>query len=225
MHKWFVYTQFDDASKAAADFLADRIKISIHKNGVCHVVLPGGNTPAVCLSYLAEKDLPWEKINWYLGDERCYEVGHVDRNDLMLDNNLWSRIGETNIHVIPAEQGADLAAKLYRETIAAIDSFDIVFLGMGEDGHTASLFPDNEALNDDRSVVPVFNSPKAPDERVSLGVETLKNAKTRMVLASGISKASIIKRIRSAEPLPINSIGDIRWYVDEAAISEDNDRK
>ena len=223
MHKWFVYTQFDDASKAAADFLADSIKTSIHKNDVCHVVLPGGNTPVACLSYLAEKKLPWEKINWYLGDERCYEVDHIDRNDLMLKNNFWSRIGETNIHIIPAEEGAEAAAEFYRETIASIDSFDIVFLGMGEDGHTASLFPDNEALNDERSVVPVFNSPKAPDERVSLGMVTLKNAKIRMVLAGGESKASIVKRIRSGESLPINSIGDIRWYIDEAAIRDDKD--
>ena len=69
MHEWFVYSEFDDASKAAADFIAEKIEASIKKKGVCHVVLPGGNTPAQCLTYLANKKLPWNQVQWYLGDE------------------------------------------------------------------------------------------------------------------------------------------------------------
>jgi len=219
MHKWYIYDEFDKTSKAAADFLAQHIEACVKQNDICHIVLPGGSSPAHCLNYLAEKKLPWSQINWYLGDERCVPAGHVDRNDVMLDKNLWSHIPAPNIHRIPAEFGAEQAAKIYREIIKSIDAFDVVFLGMGEDGHTASLFPGNKALQDKRSVVPVYDAPKAPGERVSLSISTIKKAKCRMVLTAGTSKAKIITHIKEGVPLPINTIGDINWFVDEAAIS------
>jgi 6-phosphogluconolactonase len=220
MHKWFVYKEFNEASKAAADFIASRIEASIAQKNSCHVILPGGNTPAICLSYLAEKNLPWNKVHWYPGDERCYPSGHDDRNDVMLNKNLWSHLADTNVHMIPAELGAEEAASVYRELVSSIENFDIAFLGMGEDGHTASLFPDNAALQDTRSVVPVYDSPKTPDERVSFSINTLKNARCRIVLTSGASKAGIIARIKDGEPLPINCLGEINWYVDKAAASK-----
>jgi len=219
MHKWFVYDEFDKASIAAADFLAKQIEACVKQKGICHIVLPGGGSPAHCLTYLAKKDLPWSQVNWYLGDERCYPVGHVERNDVMLDRNLWSHILKPNVHRIPAELGAEQAAKVYRKVIKPVEVFDVVFLGMGEDGHTASLFPDNDALQDTRSVVPVYEAPKAPDERVSLSISTIKKAKCRMVLTAGAGKAKILAHIRGGAPLPINMIGDINWYVDEAAMS------
>ncbi|MDH5485681.1 MAG: 6-phosphogluconolactonase [Gammaproteobacteria bacterium] len=218
MHTWCVYSDFDKASKAAADFLAAKIEEGLHQRGVCHVILPGGNTPARCLSYLTDRDLAWSRVHWYLGDERCYPAGHAERNDVMLDKNLWSRIPVTNVHRIQAELGAEEAARIYRELILGIDFFDVAFLGMGEDGHTASLFPKNEALQDSRTVIPVYGSPKMPAERVSLSITTLKNAQCRMVLTAGSAKADIIRRIKNAESLPINCIGDITWFTDEEAV-------
>jgi 6-phosphogluconolactonase len=137
----------------------------------------------------------------------------------MLDKNLWSHISTSNIHRIPAELGAEQAAKMYREIVNSIEYFDIVFLGMGEDGHTASLFPDNEALQDTRSVVPVYNSPKEPAERVSLSIRTIKKAKYRMVLTGGTAKSDVIRRVKKGESLPINCLGDINWFVDKAALT------
>lgn len=223
MHNWFVYDEFIDASIAAADFLAEQIKTSIQANDICHVILPGGNTPSHCLNELSQKDLVWNKVHWYLGDERCYPSGHQDRNDAMLQKNLWSRIAElhnysNNVHRIPAELGADEAAKIYRDAIRAVEYFDIAFLGMGEDGHTASLFPGNAALDDKRSVVSVYDSPKAPDQRVSLSIDTLRKAQCRIVLASGAEKADVIRRIKQGETLPINTLGDINWYLDKSVI-------
>jgi 6-phosphogluconolactonase len=220
MHEWFVRDEFDAASKAAAEFIAEKIASSLQQRGLCHVVLPGGNTPAVCLGYLAEKKLQWDRVHWYLGDERCLPQGHAERNDLMLEKYFWSRLPHANAHPIPAELGAEIAAERYREVISAVDGFDIAVLGMGEDGHTASLFPHNKALNDRRSVVPIYDSPKPPAERVSLSVATLKTARCRIVLASGAGKADVIARIKKGEALPINSIGDIHWYVDAAAVTE-----
>ncbi|MFK5913850.1 MAG: 6-phosphogluconolactonase [Woeseiaceae bacterium] len=218
MHKWFVYDEFDAASKAAADFLTKTIETCIALNGMCHVALPGGNSPARCLSYLAEKELPWQKVHWYLGDERCYPKNHVERNDVMLDKKLWSLIGKTNIHHIPTELGVEKAAEIYREVISVVDRFDVVFLGMGEDGHTASLFPGNAALDDLRSVVPVYHSPKPPSERVSLSIGTLRKAQYRMVLTCGASKAAVIKQIKEGDTFPINCLGDINWFIDKEAL-------
>ncbi len=219
MHEWQVENDFEEASKAAAEFLRQQIDTAIKSRGVCHIVLPGGNTPALSLSLLARMDLPWHKVHWYLGDERCYPVDHPERNDVMLEKNLWSLIKDPLVHQIPAELGAEQGAEAYREIISAIDTFDVVFLGMGEDGHTASLFPGNPALQDSQSVVAVYDSPKPPPERISLGIETLRKARFRMVLAAGESKQEMIRRIKNDEPLPVNSIGDIHWFVDRSAFS------
>ena len=217
MHRWNVYTTFAEAAKKAADFLADNIADCIQNKGICHVILPGGNTPVPSLEILAEKSLPWDKVHWYMGDERCLPQAHAERNDLMVEKHLWSRISKTNIHRIPAELGPDKGAELYREEIKSIDVFDIAFIGMGEDGHTASLFPGHEALKDNRSVIPVYDSPKPPPERVSLSLETLKKTKVKIVLVAGKAKSAVVAMIKSGEPLPINSIGDIDWIVDEDA--------
>lgn len=217
MHKWYVYDDLKAASAAAADRVAELIQAAIEEKAICHVVLPGGHTPTLCLSYLSKKALPWNQVHWYLGDERCCSSGHEDRNDVMLQNNLWSKMNDTNKYPIPAEFGAAQAAKKYREIIDNVDQFDIAFLGVGEDGHTASLFPGNSALDDTQSVVPVYDAPKPPDDRVSLSVNTLKHAKKRIALTSGEEKAEMVKQVKSGDPLPINILGDIAWYVDAAA--------
>ena len=220
MHKWFIYKDLDQAAKAAADFISIKIEKLIQQNNICHIALPGGNTPKYCLTYLADKNLPWNKIHWYLGDERCVPKGDDLRNDVMLEKYFWSKIADTHIYRMLTENGAKDAAAAYRDVIAGFDHFDIAFLGIGEDGHTASLFPGNAALDDTRSVIPVYKSPKPPSERVSLSVETLKRTSVRVVLSGGNEKASIIARIKTGEPLPINSLGDIYWFVDEAAVSD-----
>lgn len=217
MHKWFIYQTFDQASQAAADFIADSITASVQEKGVCHVILPGGDTPVRCLGYLAEKKLPWDKVYWYPGDERCLPRGDARRNDVMLEKNFWSRLPIANVHAMPAELGAAQAAEVYRAVISHIECFDIAFLGMGEDGHTASLFPQNKALSDAHSVVPVYDAPKAPAERVSLSISTLRLARCRVVLTAGVAKAAVLARIKQGEALPVNALGDINWYLDEAA--------
>lgn len=219
MHKWYVYKDLNQASKEAARFLAEEIKKSVKERGLCHVVLPGGNSPELCLQYLSEMVLPWDKIHWYPGDERVLPEGDSERNDVMLRKNLWSKIPAGVFHTIPTEVGIEKSIDLFENEIKDLHDIDIAFLGMGEDGHTASLFPDNDALNDDRDIVPVFNSPKPPEERVSFGINKLSKARVRMVLAAGKSKSKILSRIKLGDKLPINRIGNINWFVDEAAVS------
>lgn len=222
MHNWHISEDFEQASKDAADFIEQQILSVLSQQAKCHIALPGGNTPARCLSLLAEKGLPWQQLVWYLGDERCLPEGHAERNDVMLKQQLWSRLESPEVHVIPAERGAEQAAQDYQRVIDAIAPLDIVFLGMGEDGHTASLFPDNPALSDTHSVVAVHNSPKPPPDRVSLGMTTLQNARVRVILASGEGKAGMISHIRNNTPeavaLPVNSVGAIHWFIDKTCL-------
>ena len=220
MHQWHSFEQFEQASQAAADFLAERIRQTLRQKSECHVILPGGRTPRQCLGFLLEKNLPWEQIHWYPGDERCYPRGHDERNDAMLEKYFWSRIPHCHAHPIPAERGAEQGALAYRPIVESVGQFDIAFLGMGEDGHTASLFPENPALTDTAAVVPVFDSPKPPAERVSFGIKVLRQAHSRLLLAGGASKAGVIARIRQGDALPVNRLGDIHWYIDKSAAGD-----
>lgn len=218
MHIWHTFDSTELAAQAAASRLAEIIKQALQQNNICHVALPGGNTPAICFDYLAQYIINWQQVHWYLGDERCLPVGHAERNDVMIQQHLWSKIQapDKTIHTITGELGATDAAARYAAVINNI-TLDIAFLGMGEDGHTASLFPGNIALKDTHSVVPVFNAPKQPAERVSLSVTTLRRARHRIVLTMGEGKRQAITAVRNEVDLPVNTIGDIEWFVDAAA--------
>jgi 6-phosphogluconolactonase len=122
-----------------------------------------------------------------------------------------------NLHVIPAELGPQQAAEAYAALIDGIGVMDIVVLGMGEDGHTASLFPGSAALDDQHSVVAVYDAPKAPPERVSLGLTTLKNAAVCIVIATGDNKAEALTSVQNGVSLPVSLLEPDIWFVDEAA--------
>jgi 6-phosphogluconolactonase len=219
MGEFQIYKDSEALARAAADDLYARIQDCLARQTLCHVALPGGSTPARCLELLAELPLPWDRVHWYLGDERCYPAGHAQRNDTLVREHLWSKIDApaANQHPIPAELGPETAAAAYTGVIQDIGNLDIVLLGMGEDGHTASLFPDNAALEDERLVVPVYDAPKPPAERVSLGLTALQAATERVALVAGSSKREALQRLRDGEQLPIAEVGPITWFIDEDA--------
>ncbi|MDH3526419.1 MAG: 6-phosphogluconolactonase [Gammaproteobacteria bacterium] len=220
MSKFQIYPDTEMLARAAADYLFERIRDCLARKQLCHVALPGGRSPARCLELLAELPLPWDRIHWYLGDERCYPPGHAQRNDTLVRKHLWSKIDSpaANQHPIPAELGPEPAAAAYAGVIQAIGTLDIVLLGMGEDGHTASLFPENAALEDERLVVPVFAAPKSPAERVSLGLTALQAAGERVGLVAGAGKREALQRLRDGEQLPIARVGPVVWFIDEDAV-------
>ena len=219
MHEYRHFADAEELARSAADHLAARIGEYTEHNGVCRVALPGGRTPARCLALLAQASLPWKRVHWYVGDERCYPTGHEERNDVMLESALWSRIDAPaeNRHPMAAELGPEAAAMHYSDEIRAADRLDLVLLGMGEDGHTASLFPGNAALEDTRPAVPVRQAPKPPPERVSLGLGTLRSASERIVLVAGQDKRDALRRIGAGERLPIARVGPLLWFMDAAA--------
>jgi len=214
-----IFPDAEAVAQAAAEFLCDQITMCINAKGICHVALPGGSTPARCLELLSCMQLPWNSIHWYVGDERCYPPAHPERNDSMIAQQLWSRIetAAENLHPIPVELGPEMAAEKYSGLINQIGCLDIVVLGMGEDGHTASLFPDNPANENQQPVVPVYDAPKPPAQRVSLGLTTIQSAVQRIVLVSGSGKREALLRLKQGIQLPISRIGPSHWFVDEAA--------
>ena len=201
-------------AQAVADIVKKYADECIAQRGVFHWVLAGGTTPKQCYELLRDADIDWSKVHVWFGDERCLPVGDSERNDVMADKALLKHvpIPESHIHRIDAELGAEQAAALYAEELSKIDALDLVLLGMGEDGHTASLFPNNPALQDKRLAVPVFHSPKPPSDRVSMGYTALTSARRRVIMVTGAGKRDAFDRICAGEPLPVN-IDDSEWYI------------
>ena len=160
----FVYDNLGEMSSAVAQRIAESAMQTIVARGVFNLVLAGGETPRRCYEKLRSLAIDWGHVQLYLGDERCLPKGDAQRNDTMIRATLleYISIPQANIHFIPSELGAHAAAAAYTATLEQVAALDMVLLGMGEDGHTASLFPGNPATESAALVVPVFDSPKPP---------------------------------------------------------------
>jgi len=200
-------------------YCAARHAIALH--GEFRIVLAGGSTPQAVYRELADSGADWQRWHVYFGDERCLPVDHPERNSVMVANNWLEHvpIPPQNVHVIPAEQGAIAAARDYATVIDAARPFDMVLLGLGEDGHTASLFP-GQAHAAEELVHAVFDAPKPPAERVSLGVAALNDTCMVLALVTGQAKREAVQRWRHCADLPITRIHGrcgIDVYLDPAA--------
>jgi 6-phosphogluconolactonase len=170
-------------------------------------VLAGGRTPEAAYRLLAHQAIDWTLWDCYFGDERCLPVDHAERNSQMVERALLSQIplAPGEVHPIAAEQGAEEAAASYAQIIAAAVPFDLVLLGVGEDGHTASLFP-GRPLDPEAWVIPVHDAPKPPPERVSLGLRGLQSSRHLLVLATGAGKREALRGWRAGAALPIAQV-------------------
>ncbi|MDX8388234.1 MAG: 6-phosphogluconolactonase [Ghiorsea sp.] len=212
-----------DTSESAAQFVASAVILAsqqaIQQRGEFHWVLAGGGTPELCYRLLRDADMDWGKVHIWFGDERALVKGDIDRNETMARNALLNHIviPEKNIHPIDFTSDTASAALAYAAEISNINRFDLVMLGMGEDGHTASLFPNHDSLKSDALAVAEFNSPKAPPERVSMGFKALNNHRQCFILSTGAGKAEILKEIAAGADLPVTRISNATWVVDQAA--------
>jgi 6-phosphogluconolactonase len=216
----FIHDNPDDLSLAVAQRIATSAAQAIAARGVFHLVLAGGETPRRCYEKLRSLAIDWAHVQLYLGDERCLPKGDVQRNETMIRATLLEHIviQPDNIHFIPAELGAPAAAAAYAAMLEKIAVLDMVLLGMGEDGHTASLFPDNPATESAALAVPVFNSPKPPPERVSLGINTLSNARQKLFLVAGAGKRNALEQMSRGVLLPAARVANAEWHIDRAAL-------
>jgi 6-phosphogluconolactonase len=189
----------DAIVKSANEAIAERGKFLI--------VLAGGNTPRAVYRLLRDLPMDWAKWHIYHGDERCLLPSHEDRNSLMVEQ-VWTQyvpIPKSQIHDIPAELGPVAGAKAYTVELAGTPMFDMVLLGLGEDGHTASLFP-GHAVDNSADAVPVFNSPKPPPARISLSQNRLNNTRQVIFLVTGTGKQQAVDNWRYGVAIPATLI-------------------
>ncbi len=184
--------------------VAARASEALAARGVFHIVLSGGNTPRELYMRLATLETDWSRWQIWFGDERCLPGNHVERNSRMA-GEVWldaSPIPRAQIHVIPAESGAKIAAQQYAQQLAGVAEFDLVLLGLGEDGHTASLFPGQVEQDSAQDAVPVFAAPKPPPERVSLSVRRLSHAREILFLVNGRGKRVAVADWKAGKAIP-----------------------
>lgn len=196
---------------------------AIAERGAFRLVMAGGSTPEATYRALASSNADWSNWHIYFGDERCLPVDDSERNSVMVARSLTDHVAipVTQIHSMAAELGAAVAAASYAEIISTALPFDTVLLGMGEDGHTASLFPGHEH-DVEETVHAVHNAPKPPSDRVSISAKTLSNTRQLLMLITGAGKQEALQQWRSGVALPITTIkaADMLVMLDKAAWPE-----
>lgn len=232
----FIYNTRKDLSRAAAGIFLELCAKEIQAKGYFTVVLSGGSTPEALFKLLASNhyktSVPWYKVHLFWGDERCVLPESPESNYRLAYENLISKIDipEKNIHRIKGELEPAEAAREYEASIKEFfnemngpASFDLVFLGLGKDGHTLSLFPTTDALKEKERLVIENYVPKLGTFRVTMTLPLVNRSANIVFLVSGAEKAKALKDLftESAEyPASfINpEIGRIIWLADlEAA--------
>jgi 6-phosphogluconolactonase len=221
-------------ARYAAGWLTEQ---AIAKNGRFAIALSGGSTPKRLYEILAEPGyatrFPWERTHLFWGDERFVPHSDKDSNYNMTRQALLDHVNipQTNIYPMPTTGTPQDAAKTYAQTLqtyyggetldAARPLFDVVLLGLGENGHTASLFPDTSSLDETLAwVVPVTEN--VPQPRLTLTYPAIASSHAVAFLVAGKSKASVFKRIRQGDrsqpAARITSIGEIIWFIDASVV-------
>lgn len=218
---------------AAAEFVAETVRTVIGDKGRCRLALAGGNTPRSTYENLAEPELArtidWSSVDVFFGDERMVPPDDSASNYRMAREALLDRVGvpAKNVHRMRGEMGAVEAAEAYVVELGTAP-LDLVILGMGDDGHVASLFPGTRALENPENPVVPNESPLPPHSRVTLTMPVINRSERALLIVTGAGKAARLKDIfgelRSGRPvLPAARVrpasGTADWFVDAAAAS------
>jgi 6-phosphogluconolactonase len=232
-------------SAALAEVAAVRLLARMAANpGRIAICLTGGSSPKQLYELLATEDyrnkIPWERVHWFIGDERFVPEGDERNNMAMARRIFLGRFApSSNIHPIPTDLAdTDEAAAGYERELKVFQGdgrlddpvrplFDLVLMGVGPDGHTASLFPDHPALQETgRWVIGVPQAHVEPFvPRVTLTLPALASCREMLFEVSGAGKRAILTRVLAGEPLPANrarSNGETVWLVDAAALPGDS---
>lgn len=202
------------------------------------VALSGGNTPKEMFKYLAEnysEDKIWDSVIFFWGDERCVPPDSSESNFGEAERLFFSRLKNSKLHIfrVQGEDNPEQEAERYSELINknvdkenGLPKFDLVLLGIGEDGHTASIFPDQISLFDSDKICAVAVQPKTGQKRITLTGKVINNSTNIIVMAAGKSKSKILKEIilSKNKKYPAARIkpasGNLLWFTDESAASE-----
>lgn len=242
-----VHRSGDLLAAATAARLVTRLVDAQSARGAASLVLTGGRTGTAVLEHLrampAHAAVDWSRVDLYWGDERFLPSGHPDRNETQARAALLDHVpvDPARVHVMEPSDGRfgddpDAAADAYVDVLAAaaqpedhgsVPSFDVCLLGVGEEGHVASIFPDSPAVHEtERSVVAVRNCPKPPPTRVSLALPAIRQAQEVWLMTTGDNKAAAVAMALSGAgevQLPAAGAHGRRrtlWLLDQAAASK-----
>lgn len=230
-----VWENADEVATAAAYAFVQDCNTAIVKKGIFTIALSGGNTPAAFFRKLAEpafsRNIPWHKIHVFWSDERWVAHDHPDSNYRMAKENLLDHVPliKSHVHPVPEKGKPASAANGYEKSIRRILSkskgaFDWIMLGLGNDGHTASLFPGTAILSEKKKWVDAVWVEEKQTFRISFTYPLINKAGKVIFLVTGAEKAPIVKTIlelKSTKPAAaVNpSNGIIQWFIDQAAAS------
>ncbi|MGY2085323.1 6-phosphogluconolactonase [Blastococcus sp. SYSU DS0539] len=236
----------DRLARVAAEALVARLAAAQAVHGTASVVLTGGGIGIAVLERVAglaaepvRETVDWTAVDVWWGDERFVPADDAERNERQARTALLDAVGvpPERVHAMPPSDGdhaePEDAAAWYAEQLAAaapegsdLPRFDLLLLGMGAEGHTASIFPGSPAVRDERPVLAVRDCPKPPPTRISLGFRALNSAEEIWLLVSGAGKAPAVARaLAGAAPQELPAAGvrgtrATRWLLDAAAAAD-----
>ena len=241
-HNFHTFADAESVARGAAEWIAEAAREAVSERGRFSVALAGGSTPRRIYEILAGEDGPgreidWPKVHVFFGDERTVPPDHADSNFRMANEALLSHVAipAENVHRMIGEGDAAANARLYEDELRSFfgddadwPAFDLVMLGMGDDGHTASLFPATAALEERRAWVVSNWVEKFSTYRITLTAPAINHAARVLFTVTGAGKAARLKEVvegpRDTGRLPSQLIeprgGAIDWFVDEAAAAQ-----
>ena len=236
-----VLPDIDEVCQAAARKFVEIAKATIDKGNTFNVVLAGGSTPRKMYELLSDPTEPfrsaldWQRIEFFWGDERCVLPEDNESNFRMANDGLLRPLGisSTKTHRFNSELPAAAAAAEYERLLRMIFNtpagtfprFDLILLGMGEDGHTASLFPNSDALHTNWTLVSAPFVEKFKSHRLTITPHVINHAENVMFLVAGADKAPALREVLEGEKDPDQfpaqivdpNSGNLFWFVDESA--------
>jgi 6-phosphogluconolactonase len=237
-HEQAVLPDADTLASAIADRLGTFVTSAQARGREPHVVLTGGTIAIAAYAQLSAASADWSRVHLWWGDERYVPAGHEDRNDRQARDAFIDRLGipDDHVHAMPAPDAESAsgdshgesmahAADQYGETLPS-EPFDLVLLGLGPDGHVASLFSGFDQLEEtERRCVEVHGSPKPPPERITLTYPALNHASEVWFLVSGDGKADAVAQVLGGSPVSqtpgsgVTGLDRTLWLLDEPAAS------
>jgi len=231
-----IFQTLNELSIQFAEILKN--EVSLAKNNF-NLVLSGGSTPKYIFNYLSanhKTTIEWNKINFFWGDERCVPPDNEESNYKMAYETLLSKVpvSKENIFRIKGEYKPDDEAKRYSDLITSkvnlkngLPQFDLIILGLGEDGHTASIFPDQIQLINDEKICSIAVHPETKQKRITLTGSVINNARNVVFIVTGKNKSKVVDDIlnhkQDSKKYPASFIkplnGKLFWLLDKEAAS------
>jgi 6-phosphogluconolactonase len=226
--RWHTFQSTTELEQTVVDKILWFAQQAINNRSSFHIVLAGGSTPKKVYEALRYAEADWNSWHVYYGDERCLPADHVDRNSLMAETAWLNHVAipAQQIHPIPAEEDVKVAAEKYALLVKNIKLFDLVLLGLGEDGHIASLFPEHDPGDspDAPETMIIMDAPKPPPQRISLSARRLSKTHQLFFIITGINKSRAVNDWRSGVFIPATTVtpeSGVDIYIETALVESE----